>query len=342
MARPSVLRNVNLWAGTFVVVGVLLFVAAVFTAGRLQRWFDPVERMRISLPEEGLSGLREGADVRILGAVVGQVEEISVDQTGSMEATLSIRRDFYNFVRVDSQVVIRQRFGLVAEDAYIEISRGTGDPLRPDIVVPATPEKDIKALIKETLGQSNSMLQEALDEYRGLATDLRDPRKPFQQALTNINDIVAKVNRGEGLAGRMVGDAKLAERLEETLAKLDGAVADFREAAKKLPEVAETIKAQADGMTPIRERSAEVLEDMGVVLKQLQETLEHLPEVAARVRGEAEDLPGLVLHTRETLEEIRRLIVGVQKHWMIRDYVEPETPPGRIPPTDVGLPRTEP
>jgi len=50
---------------------------------------------------------------------------------------------------------------------------------------------------------------------------------------------------------------------------------------------------------------------------------------------EAKDLPGLVLQTQQTLHESEKLIEGIQRHWLIRKYIEKAQPNTRIPPSEV-------
>src|SRR4051812_7011229 len=123
MAKQFKSAYANSLAAAFVFVILMLVGLTVVLVGRAQRWFQPVRPLTILLPEEGSLGLREGADVLILGTNVGSVNAIRVNEQGGMEADVSIRRDFSRYVRADSVAVVRRTFG-VAGDAYVEISRG--------------------------------------------------------------------------------------------------------------------------------------------------------------------------------------------------------------------------
>ena len=54
------------------------------------------------------------------------------------------------------------------------------------------------------------------------------------------------------------------------------------------------------------------------------------------LQGEMEDLPGLVKQSQDTLVQAEKLIEGIQKHWLIRGYIEqgearyPEVRPGDV------------
>ena len=125
MADHFKFRRVNEITGTFVLVIVALLIAAVVWTGRSQRWFKSNVTLRITLPEDGAAGIRQGSEVYFLGTLVGSISDVVVDEKGRMEAQANIRRDFFRFVRADSSAVVKKKFG-VAGDSFFEITRGKG------------------------------------------------------------------------------------------------------------------------------------------------------------------------------------------------------------------------
>ena len=71
------------------------------------------------------------------------------------------------------------------------------------------------------------------------------------------------------------------------------------------------------------------------ILKDVELAGDDLAVVSEALAIEAKDLPGLVLQAQQTLHELERLIEGVQKHWLIRKYIEQPQPNTRIPPREV-------
>ncbi len=51
---------------------------------------------------------------------------------------------------------------------------------------------------------------------------------------------------------------------------------------------------------------------------------------------------GLLLQTQTALHEIERLTLGLQRHWLVRGYVEAEKRPVRIPYEEIGGERQQP
>ena len=53
----------------------------------------------------------------------------------------------------------------------------------------------------------------------------------------------------------------------------------------------------------------------------------HLPAISTALDREAKDLPGLVLQTQTSMRELERLLAALQRHWLLRKYVNPTNPP---------------
>jgi len=152
----ALIRRLSEITGTFMLVIVAVLIAVVVWTGRSQRWFKSNVTLRISLPETGAAGIRQGSEIYFLGTLVGSVSDVAVDTTGRMEAKANIRRDFFRFVRADSSAVVKKKFG-VAGDSFFEITRGQGVPL---------PENNAAIVCKE---QFQSALEAAVEDIRAEA-----------------------------------------------------------------------------------------------------------------------------------------------------------------------------
>jgi phospholipid/cholesterol/gamma-HCH transport system substrate-binding protein len=276
-SKPFQFRYVNEIVGGFVLLVVALLMAAVIVAGRAQGWFEPVYKVEINFPPQGSLDLQVGSPVKILGATVGRVEMIEADDEGFMTGQISIKGTFYQYVRSDSEVIVKKTFG-IAGDAFLDISRGVGPELPPGAGLVARKDTDLNELLEDLLSQVRGSIlplldsvKTAADEYTGLASDLRV--------------IIQKIEAGEGPAGLLVSDEATARKIEELLNQVQAILTDVRGATIELPPMART------------------------------------------VNREVQDLPGTVLLTQETLRETERLIEGIQRHWLLRKYVQAEAPP---------------
>ncbi len=342
MQRGGKLRYVNEFTGTFVIISVLLALIGLFFIAGAQRWFSPEQQLLILLPEEGAHGLREEADVEILGTVAGRVQQIYINPQGRMVAELSIAPDFYQFVRSDSKVTIRHAISLVG-GLFLEIGRGTGTELPIGTpVLSATAEKNLKTVVTEILASVESATLPTLQEYTKLAAELRDPQGPVQTLLAKTNRIVANLEQGSGTLPMLLNDPGLAKNILATVASLDAAL-------DQLQDVLQTAEVTGSKLGTAAENFGQYLQPLPGLIKQTDEILsnmkqasDHLPGMTQGLNDELTDLPGLLLQTKSTLHEIERLTLGLQRHWLVRDYVEPEKRPGRIPYEVIGGERQRP
>ena len=310
-------RHVNEITGIFVILVVLVLIAALVWAAYNQRWFRGTVMLRIILPEAGAAGIRQGSEVYFLGTLVGTVSDVVVDTGGRMEAETSIRSDFFRFVRDDSFAVVKKKFG-VAGDAYFDITRGVGEPL---------PKKDASIVCKELAGTMETAIEEirravlpvlekfsvgldiwttagtklstGADAWTGLGTNLSETRQQLNQLIARVDGLVAGVEQGKGVAGKLLTD----------------------------PAVADELKA-------ILDKGNASMDQLQGILKDVQVAGTDLSAVSEALAVEAKDLPGLVMQTQETLHELERLIEGIERHWLIRKYIEQRQPNTRIPPSE--------
>ncbi len=307
MAKPFKFRYVNEIVGTFVLLIVAALIAAVFFVGHSQSWFEPKFSLRVRFPVEGAEGVQKGAEVTILGTRVGSVEQIVVNDDGSMEGMIVIQGPFARFVRSDSQAIIKRQFG-IAGDAYIEITKGTGDPLRGD-VLPQTAVRDTEILemLQELLKKIETATLPLLDqfrlaakEYTGLAADLRSPDGHLQKLLAEMDKLAQGLEAGEGSAGKLLKNPETVDNLNRTIASINDTV---------------------------------------LVLKDI---LEQTKAVVADVKATSSQLPAMMDQTEETIREAEVLMEGIQKHWLLKKYMNNARPADRIPPADVIPPKEAP
>lgn len=311
-------RHVNEITGTFVILVVVALIAAVVWTGYRQRWFGGTVTLRIVLPEAGAAGILQGSQVYFLGTLVGTVSDVAVDEAGRMEAETTIRSDFFRFVREDSFAVVKKKFG-VAGDAYFEITRGQGQPL---------PRKDASIVCRELPGT----MKTAIEEVRSAALPVLEK---FSAGLDTWTTLGEKLSTGADAwtkFGTNLDESR--QHLDQLIKRLDGVVAGVEQgkgAAGKLL----TDPALADDLQTILDKGNLSMDQLQDILKDVQATSAHLSAVGEALAVEAGDLPGLVLQTQQTLHEMEKLIEGIERHWLIRNYIEQREPNTRIPPSEV-------
>ncbi|HVY70634.1 MAG TPA: MlaD family protein [Verrucomicrobiae bacterium] len=319
MAERFKFKRVKEITGTFVLAVVAVLVAAVVWTGRSQRWFKTNVNLRIVLPADGAAGIRQGSEIYFLGTLVGSVSDVLVDATGRMEAQTRIRRDFFRFVRVDSSAVVKKKFG-VAGDSLFEITRGTGKSLPEgdaSIVCNEQYQSALELAVEEIRQESLLVLQKTsagLDVWAKLGVDLGITRQRLDNLAASLENMAAGVAAGKGTMGKLVAETALADELQNLLANGNGVLG-----------AAQT-----------------VLTSLNVVARNVGNATERLPDITHAVADEMRDLPGLVRQTQTSMRELERLIEAMQRHWVLRKYVNPTNPPPVNLPLAIPMPKKVP
>jgi phospholipid/cholesterol/gamma-HCH transport system substrate-binding protein len=109
--------------GIFVVISLVVFLGVIYLLGARARYFERKYELHADFTE--VSGLIEGATVRLAGVQIGRVTdvELSPQVGGKVRVTLSVSRQFSERIRGDSEAQIVTQ-GLLG-DKLIEITQGT-------------------------------------------------------------------------------------------------------------------------------------------------------------------------------------------------------------------------
>jgi phospholipid/cholesterol/gamma-HCH transport system substrate-binding protein len=321
------IHQYNEIVGAVVLACVALFVAALINAGLVKDWFQPSFTLRILLPEAGVSGLAAGAEVQVLGTRAGEVRRIVIDPGAHMHAIARVEDQMRPFIRRNSQVSIRRQFG-VAGAAYLDISRGTGPELDWSYAV-LTASSDRAPT--DTLGQMVDELrakilpliddiQKAVLAFTAVAQRVADPKGPLEQTLASAASIAGRVEKGEGVAGRLVANQKLATDLEATMLSLRE-LAGQLERTSKDPRIAEVVQ-----------RANAILASLQTTTRGLAETT---PKITQNVVATTDTLPATLLQAQLAAHELELLLAQLRQSWLFGGSGTPAPTNSRAPAVQV-------
>ena len=212
MPQRKQLTWTELRVGLFVLVGLSVLAAGIFYvtgAGPLA----PKYRLKTYLPE--VSGLANGAPVRVDGVEVGNVESIkllprstgkAVDKNRNIEVVMRVDRRYQSYILTDSEASLVTE-GLLG-NRYVNITRGlTGTPI--------SDSGEIKGVEEEAMKEVVARSAEVLGNLSALSTDVRD--------------LIAGVQAGRGTLGKLLTDEQAYYHLNSVLAKADTMVTNIRD-----------------------------------------------------------------------------------------------------------------
>lgn len=237
-------------AGAFIVIGAVLFTAAIFMIGERRMLF--VDRFTVYTEFASLGQLERGAVVRVGGLDAGEVTDIQIPSAPGerFRVALEVRSDVRPLIRTDS-VASTQTEGLVGA-VFVNIRPGTAAaPEVPDGgTIPSREPFTMADLLQQT-SQTVTQLSETIESLRGdledaiqnvaltaedvhalvetLRPDLLAIAKNGAQISADAREIVSAVNRGEGTLGKLIHDDALYVRAREIADEARAVVENLRE-----------------------------------------------------------------------------------------------------------------
>jgi phospholipid/cholesterol/gamma-HCH transport system substrate-binding protein len=263
--------NRNLSVALFVLVGLGLFLAGLFTIGNRHQAF--AKHLVIYTEFANLSGLAKGAKVQVAGMDAGRVEEIRVPDSPSSRFRLKIQLDekFHGLVRSNSLATITTA-GVVG-DTFVLIRRGTeaAPEINPEGLLESRQPTELADLLdqaKTTISDVDTTVRNANGLLSSAAGNVNATIRAAHETIGDVDNVVRGIKRGEGTAGLIIRNPALADYVRQTVlntqqatqnlrdasAKADSLIADV--AARNFPQrIDETIMPVRDAATKIDEAS---------------------------------------------------------------------------------------
>jgi phospholipid/cholesterol/gamma-HCH transport system substrate-binding protein len=181
--------------GIFTFIGVLILVLAIFFIGKSKSLFNTT--FNVYGVFKNVNGLQVGNNVRFAGINVGVIQNIRIISDTAVRVDLTLNKSVQEFLRKDVKASIGSD-GLMG-DKLVVINPGTaatGQLANGDKVSTVNPIDVDKIITRVTKVADNA-----------------------ESLVTNLSEIVYKVNHGKGSIGKLLSSDKLARDLEGTVSQ---------------------------------------------------------------------------------------------------------------------------
>ena len=190
-------KEKNIRVGLLVAGSLIVLMTFLFFIGSEQKVFARKNEYNVQL--ENVSGLAEGNPVRMSGVTIGVIHDIFLPHDPKLKNVriqLMVDRKYADRIRGDSRARMK-KLGLLTGDTYIEITPGSlrFDMLESGSIIPAQKQTNVDQLISS-------------------GEDLVDNLVQISYSMKNI---LARVDRGEGLIGELTSSPETKQRLTDTL-----------------------------------------------------------------------------------------------------------------------------
>lgn len=242
--RPT--RKSNIRLGIYVASGVLLFIFVIYLIGSRQNMFQ--RNVKITATFADVKGLRVGANVRFTGIDVGTVSKMVILSDTTVLIEMAVNEKVTPFIKKNSIATIANE-GLMGSKIVVllpgsadekSISHGdnlqTSQPVEIDDII-----REIKISSERISAVSSNLVDITSKINRGegiFGKIFTDTSFAYNLSLTtqNLQEISARVNRGEGIVGKLFADTSLAKNIDSASILLEQISRNIEGITQKIDE----------------------------------------------------------------------------------------------------------
>jgi phospholipid/cholesterol/gamma-HCH transport system substrate-binding protein len=226
-------HRAELRAGLFINLAIALIILALTFFGQSLNPFSKPTRYHLIVPDA--QGLLSGAKVLVAGVTAGKVINLTVDpKTSQVVVNFELAPQYQNTVHQDSHAYLSTQG--VLGDKVVKLNPGRSDqPLLPvGGEIRVRPSASINQLVDEgdvfikhldgLVGSLDRILSErtaretseAIHHLSRAAQSLDKGLDPvlLNKALTNLDEILSKINHGQGTLGALINDPSVYDQLK--------------------------------------------------------------------------------------------------------------------------------
>lgn len=297
-------------AGALVVAGGL--------AGLALRGGGLLGALEVALEVDDGQGLLPGAPVVMKGIQVGEASAVGFTDAGRVRATLRVWGAYARHVRADA----------VAEVVAPPVIGATRVELLPGgAAEPAAHGQTLATRTSPSLLDRVARFEGRLDE---VVTLTREVLLEGRGAIARVSSLTDDVRQGDGLAGRLVRDAALADEVEATVSGaraalerfdgqvLDRAIATLEEARATLSDLrarGDALLADDGRLARLLDRSTAAVDEARAALAaaRVEETTAAFREAAGSIAGVSTEATAALRRTDPALARAAAALEAVQR-----------------------------
>jgi phospholipid/cholesterol/gamma-HCH transport system substrate-binding protein len=217
-------RKINIRLGIYIASGILLFIFAIYLIGSRQNMFQ--RNVKITATFNDVKGLHVGANVRFTGIDVGTVSKMDILSDTTVLIEMAVNEKVTPFIKKNSIATIATE-GLMGSKIVVLLPGSTNErPIRDgDNLVTSQPVeiddiiREIKISSERISAVSSNLVDITNKINRGegiFGKIFTDTSFAYNLSLTsqNLQEISARVNSGEGIVGRLFSDTSLASNID--------------------------------------------------------------------------------------------------------------------------------
>ena len=241
----------NFAVGLFLIVGILLFAVGLFMIGDRRKLFSQDFELYAEFKE--LSGLQNGADVKVGGMAAGEVIDIEVPPQPQSKFRVKMRivEKLHPVVRTDSIATI-QTEGVLG-NKFLKIDQGTpqAQAAPPGSTIPSREPFDFADLLQQIRDTVEDVQGKMGGVFAAISTtsenanalvqsvrgDIENIISTSKEVTDDVQAITAGIRAGRGAVGRLLNDEKVADSASNAFSGFEKAADNTREITQRFTHI---------------------------------------------------------------------------------------------------------
>ncbi len=279
--------------GIFVLLGLVIFVAGVFTLGGQQKRF--VQTVKVKAIFNSAEGLKTGNNVRFSGVKIGTIKDISFYGDSQVEVLMTIEENARQFIHKDARAKIGSE-SLIG-NKNVEIVGGSPE---------ARPVEDGDVLAAEKTVSSDDIM-----------ATLQENNKNLVSITADFKAISAKVAAGQGTVGALINDSTMARNFRSTINSLQQAAATTARASGALAQFSARLN-NKEGLANQLLTDTVIFNDLKHSLAQLEKTTESAQGLADNLKkasakmNDPKNTMGMMLNDEEFATTLKSTLINLE------------------------------
>jgi len=323
--------------GLFVIGGFFLFALGLFWIGDRRLLFT--ESLELQTEFANLSGLKAGSKVMVSGMDAGEVLTIQVPSGPGRKFVVRFRvvSSFRPILRTDSVASIQVE-GLVGSkvlqvetgtEAGATVASGATLPSREPLEIGAVIQQsvdmirkidgavdEVEARIIKTIDTVGSVGEQAQKLVVNTGDDINELLEAGKKITAGVNTVVGDIQKGRGLAGKLLTDEKIYPRIENTVKSVETATQNVTQATGDIRKMVADVEKRKLGAT--LEKTAANVEQATAQLKNILAEIK--PEGGPEQRSMLADMRDMLVNTREATSDLAENMEALKRNWFFRGY----------------------
>lgn len=222
MEKKEISQQMKL--GAFVLIGLALFMVAVFFIGSenniFSRTFPVVAEFR------NVEGLKAGDNVWLSGVKIGTVRDVTIASQGKVIVSLTLKNNQSGFIKRDATASIGSD-GLVGNKIVV-IRPGTSP---------------------ETISAEDTLRTDSPADTQELINIAKDVGENTRSLTSDLRMIARRINEGNGVVGELLNDGALAHEVRNAVTNLSVTGSNTAQASAELSKLLHEMR-NGDGLVP--------------------------------------------------------------------------------------------